>query len=122
MSGTAEDFKDVPRGKMRNYSPEAIGESSDKYLYNEKSDVYMFGTVLWELLHNRLVWSDCNTMVANKRILAGELPKIDENVIAFAPEGLIAIMLECMKYHYEERPTFKEVSEKLKALHQALRT
>ena len=89
MSGTLEDYKDMTRGCMRNYAPEAIGEGSDKYDYSEKSDVYMFGTLIYEMLHNRYIWSDCNTMTANKRVRAGELPVVDEKVKAFAPEGLI---------------------------------
>ncbi|TNV80449.1 hypothetical protein FGO68_gene15202 [Halteria grandinella] len=120
VSGTPADFKEVPRGKMRNYAPEAIGEGSDRYEYTEGSDVYMFGTMLWEMIHNKLIWSECNTMTANKRVVGGEVAQVDETVRERVPQGLIEVMYECMRYQAEERPTFKEVSEKLRTLHQTL--
>jgi serine/threonine protein kinase len=92
VSGTAADFNKVPRGKMRNYSPEAIGEGCDKYTYSERSDVYMFGLVIWEMLHNRYVWSDFNTMEANKRVLSGQIPIVDEAVIATTPAAILELM------------------------------
>jgi serine/threonine protein kinase len=60
VSGTHEDYQEIPRGKMRNYPPEAIkseGAGVKGYLQNEKSDVYMMALVMWEMLHNKLVWN-----------------------------------------------------------------
>jgi serine/threonine protein kinase len=51
ISGTAADYRDIPRGKMRNYPPEAIGENCSEYVHTEKSDVFMFGLIIWETLH-----------------------------------------------------------------------
>ncbi len=55
VSGTAADFKDIPRGKMRNYPPEAI--VSGTYEYTSQSDLYMFGLIIWEMMHGQLVWN-----------------------------------------------------------------
>ncbi len=74
VSGTPSDFKEIPRGKMRNYSPEAIGQSSDTYIYTPQSDLYMFALVIWEMLHAKLVWSQFNTALANKEVLKGQKP------------------------------------------------
>ena len=46
---------------MRNYAPESMTTSkpdgSPGYLYTPESDLYMFGLILWEMLHGKLVWS-----------------------------------------------------------------
>jgi serine/threonine protein kinase len=78
VSGTPSDFSEIPRGKMRNYPPEAMGsklaDGSPGYEYTPASDLYMFGLILWEMLHGKLVWNQFNTATANKRVMAGEMP------------------------------------------------
>ena len=60
VSGTPEDFQDIPRGKMRNYPPEAIKSEAGGikgYIQTPKSDLYMFALIMWEMLHGKLVWN-----------------------------------------------------------------
>ena len=62
VSGTPEDYQNIPRGKMRNYPPEAIKSDLPEagfkgYIQNTKSDLYMFGLIMWETLHGKLVWN-----------------------------------------------------------------
>jgi len=54
VSAIESDKHEVTRGKMRNYPPEAI---IDKNNYVPKSDVYMFGLIMYEMFHNELVWN-----------------------------------------------------------------
>lgn len=49
VSATNEDKALLPRGKTRNYSPEAI---LDKNNYCPQSDVYSFGLVMYEFINN----------------------------------------------------------------------
>jgi hypothetical protein len=63
---------------MRNYPPEAMGGVGEGYTYTTASDLYMFGLVIWEMLHGKLVWNQFNTAHANKAVLAGTLPVFDE--------------------------------------------
>ena len=54
VSGTEEDKTLLPRGKMRNYSPEGI---KDKESYCSASDLYSFALMIYEMAHNHLVWN-----------------------------------------------------------------
>lgn len=53
VSTIDEDKHLLPRGKMRNYSSEAI---NDKNNYCSESDLYMFGIIMYEMIHNQPVW------------------------------------------------------------------
>ena len=68
ISATETDKGELPRGKMRNYSHEAI---KDKMGYSIKSDVYSYGLIIWEFLHNYYVWNMYTTEIANKAVVEG---------------------------------------------------
>ncbi len=67
VSGTIEDFSEIPRGKMRNYPPEAMGPKNMHECYEQTpaSDLYMLGLVMWEMLNVKLVWNQYPTNTAN---------------------------------------------------------
>jgi len=92
VSGTAKDFADVPRGKMRNYPPEAMG--GQDYTYTPASDLFMLGLVFWETLHGKLVWSQFNTHEANKRVLAREKPEFETAVAEKCPPQLVSLIID----------------------------
>lgn len=77
VSGTPDDYAQIPRGKMRNYAPESMTSNigtNTTYEYTSKSDLYMFGLVIWEMINGHLVWDKFNTSQANKKVMAGEIP------------------------------------------------
>ena len=117
VSGTAADYQQIPRGKMRNYPPEAMGTVGADYEYSEKSDLFMFGLIMWEMLHNKLVWNDVNTAMANKRVMAGEIPQVDEGVRERVPKEVIELMYECLEFEPAKRPSFSDVAEKLRGIY-----
>lgn len=106
---------------MRNYPPEAMGSVGANYEYTEKSDLYMFGLIIWETLHNKLVWNETNTALANKKVLAGEIPSIDDSVKERCPKELLELMLECLLFDPAKRPSFSEVAIRLREIHSKLK-
>jgi serine/threonine protein kinase len=88
-----EDKHLIIRGKTRNYSPEAI---IDKNNYVTESDVYSFGLIIYEILHNVPVWSNYSSADGNKAVLRGELPenKVNKKV----PKELVNIMYKCLEF------------------------
>ena len=71
MQGTTMDRMPV-RGSIRHYAPESI-ENKDHY--NEKSDVYMFGCLLYEMAHGGiLLWDSLQTYEVVQRRVRGETP------------------------------------------------
>ena len=94
---------------MRNYAPEAMSQNSGnglKYDYTPASDLYMFGLIIWEMLNGHLVWDKCNTMQANKKVLAMELPEFEERVLGKCPKEIVEFVNECLSFDPKNRPTF----------------
>ncbi|KFK38121.1 hypothetical protein AALP_AA3G072400 [Arabis alpina] len=97
------------KGTPQWMAPEVLrNESAD-----EKSDIYSFGVVLWELATEKIPWETLNSMQVigavgfmNQRL---EIPKdIDPR--------WIAIMESCWHSDTKLRPTFQELMEKLRDL------
>ncbi|CDW83921.1 protein kinase domain containing protein [Stylonychia lemnae] len=107
VSATEADKHLLPRGKTRNYSPEAI---IDKNNYVPRSDVYMFGLIMYEMFHNELVWNQFNTSDANEQVFLGKLP---EWKVDFVPEPLVEIIYECIAFDINQRLDFEVASQKL---------
>eukprot|EP00347_Sterkiella_histriomuscorum_P005424 403356670 len=114
VSATDEDKHLIPRGKCRNYSPEAL---EDKNNYCPASDLYMLGIIMWEMLHNHYVWDQFTTEAAGKEICKGELPEWEAD---YAPEELRKIIYGCIAFDKKDRPTFKELAVQLRELYEAL--
>jgi len=91
---------------MRNYSPEAI-ESKANYCH--ASDVYMFGLIIYEMAHGKVVWDNMDSKKANEHVFKGGIPEFR----AKAPHELVQICLACLNIEPASRPTFKDVSEEL---------
>ncbi|KAK9068349.1 hypothetical protein SSX86_012460 [Deinandra increscens subsp. villosa] len=100
------------RGTPQWMAPEVIcneqGESGD-----EKSDVYSYGVVLWEIVTEKIPWEDLNQMQViaavgfmNQRL---EIPKDVDPLWA-------SLIQSCWRSEPQSRPTFQEILYKLKDL------
>ncbi|XP_041994499.1 probable serine/threonine-protein kinase drkD isoform X1 [Salvia splendens] len=94
------------RGTPQWMAPEVLRNE----LSTEKSDVYSFGVVLWELMTERIPWSDLNALQVvgvvgfmNSRL---DIPSSIDPQIA-------SIISECWTSNSEDRPSFKDMIPKL---------
>ena len=77
----------MTRGKMRNYAPEAI---EDKNNYCVKSDVYMLGLIMWEMLQNKTFLDQFTTEGACKEVSAG---RIEQMTAEYVPKPLSDLIM-----------------------------
>ena len=106
--GTAvfDEFEqsDWIRGNIRYYPPEAI---RDKELYTEKSDVFMFGIAVWEIIHGKKFIDGMTQEEQLERTVNGWRPEI-------LVKGTYAEIIErCWAQDPNERPTFVELADLL---------
>jgi len=96
------------RGSIRHYAPEAI---EDKKIYTEKADVYMFGCLLYEIVHGgERIWSEKNTHDVVNRRLNGEKPIFS---VQCEPWYIDTVIHDCWAMNCDERPTFEQLLEKI---------
>ncbi len=96
------------RGSIRHYAPEAIQE---KKIYTEKADVYMFGCLLYEIVHGgERVWSEKPTHDVVNRRINGEKPIFS---VQCEPWYIDTVVHHCWAMDCNVRPTFKELLEKI---------
>jgi nicotinate (nicotinamide) nucleotide adenylyltransferase len=96
------------RGSIRHYAPEAI---EDKKIYTEKADVYMFGCLLYEIVHGgERIWSEKNTHDVVNRRLNGEKPIFS---VQCEPWYIDTVVHDCWAMNCDERPTFEQLLEKI---------
>ena len=88
----------------------------DDGVYDKSSDVYAFGLMIWEVLHNEIAYqgnldgSEFNPMeVIKELVLKGERPNIDRNGILKEYTSVVRLIENCWKQEMRDRPTFGNV-------------
>jgi serine/threonine protein kinase len=94
-------------GPLKWMAPESIRDS----MYTEKTDVYSFGVVIYEILTQKEPWEDQNAVNVATSVALGQI-SLDLPDSA-APEFVIRLMRDCLKYDPKERPNFKEINVRL---------
>ena len=98
-------------GNVKYSSPEILRARADKspskvYPYSEKTDVYSFGYLLWELVQVRPLFPGVKgKKKLIKHILNGNRPKINHRW----PKSLIELLESCWNSDAEKRPLFREI-------------
>jgi serine/threonine protein kinase len=95
-----------PVGPLRWMAPESLS----KQVYSKKSDVWMFGILIYEIVaqcepHTKIAPNDLLTLIRDK----GMTPTIPSN----CPVELRQLMEICWNKHPEQRPTFENICEYL---------
>lgn len=81
-------------------------------LYNEKADLFSFGTVMWELYTRKCVFDGLPQIEVFQKVMSGEMPPIDDD----CDKRYRQLMLECWSVDIQQRPSFCEVTERLAVL------
>ena len=98
------------RGSIRHYAPEAIEE---KKIYTEQADVYMFGCLLYEIVHGgERVWNDGSTFHVVQRRLKGEKPTFS---VPCEPWYMDVVINDCWAMKVDDRSTFSQLQQNILA-------
>lgn len=123
--GQAKEVDDplkILRGSCRHYAPESLArQKKGQAPYTRASDVFMYGTVMFEAAQGKRFWADWDTGEACAKTLAGMLPDIspykDQNGHEFSfSEDYVELSKSCMSFKASDRPSFDEVVARLDAM------
>jgi len=84
-------------------------ELFDKKAYDEKIDIFSFGTMMWEILVRKIPYEGYEISDIKKKISADESLFCPKTVSA----DLANIINSCRALDPTKRPTFTEILEKL---------
>eukprot|EP01083_Nonionella_stella_P282378 960886_1 len=88
-------------------------ESIKHKIYNEKTDIYMFGITIWEIMYGREPYQDIDALNAAMNVcMKNERPEFLWNL----PLGMKTLIKHCWDKDTNVRPIFKEVARKLEAI------
>lgn len=92
---------------LRWVAPEVVNESK----YSEKSDLWSFGVLMWEIFTGgRVPYGNLSTEAIYRKVSQGAHPKL---LKAF-PSHIREVLLMCWTKLFDERPTFADVSPELR--------
>ena len=100
-------------GPYKWMAPESIRNQE----YNEKTDVYMFGITMWEIMYGRAPYKHFDdTDVAMNVCQKNERP----DFLWDLPPGLKGLIENCWDKEPDNRPTFEKVAQKLAQIMRSL--
>ena len=74
--------------------------------FTEKTDVYAFAIVIWEVLTGEFPWQGLNPMQIGMQVM---VKKARPPVPANAPQDLVALLQRCWAHDAARRPTFEAI-------------
>ncbi|KAK8865515.1 hypothetical protein M9Y10_011071 [Tritrichomonas musculus] len=92
-------------------SPEVIECDDDYTKYAEKSDVYSYSLIAYEIITGRIPFQKMKQFELFRAVVKGERPNIPRSV----PSHYRHLLTECWEGDPEKRPTFKEIVDVLKS-------
>jgi serine/threonine protein kinase len=81
-------------------------ELYNKAGYNEKIDVFAFGTILWELFTQKIPFFNCDTNEIKNKICRGDMLPNHKSI----PKKIEEIIHKCRAVDPNDRPSFKEIN------------
>jgi serine/threonine protein kinase len=90
--------------------------------YSEKCDIWSFGVVLWELIHRKRPYADCDVPIFLLMMNLGngslQLPPVSEKE---STPGLSHLVDRCLAPAAAERPSFREILQLLQNEYKSIR-
>lgn len=80
--------------------------------YNEKVDLFSYGTVMWELYTRQPVFDKLPQLAVYQAVIGGNMPPVDAN----CPKEYTEVMHKCWSRNPAHRPSFQDVIECVSAL------
>ena len=74
--------------------------------YDEKVDVYAFGSILYEMIAHQMPFEDMTSLAAAKEIMDGHRPKLPHH-----DKRIKKLIKRCWKQDPSERPSMREIFE-----------
>ena len=84
-----------------------------KQSYDEKVDVFAFGTLMWEILAREVPYDGLDPGDIKERILKGDI-KLDQPLNC--PRKVVSLIDMCRQAQSQSRPNFNEISNQLASL------
>ena len=82
-------------------------ELFDRKFYDDKVDVFAFGTVLWEIYTQKIPYANCDAMEIKQKVTKGE-ELYCSNIV---PKQIQNLIEKCRKVKASERPSFEEIEK-----------
>ena len=113
--GLARFKSDLNKGSMQFSGTPAYmaPELFKKQSYDEKVDIFAFGTLVWEILTRQVPYDAFEPGDIRDKVLKGDL-RLDNPI--GAPRKLVSLIDMCRKLNPGERPGFEEISSYLATL------
>ena len=80
-------------------------ELFERKFYDDKVDVFAFGTVVWEIYTQKIPYFNCEALEIKQKVTKGE-ELICSSIV---PKQIVSLIEKCRKVKPSERPTFKEM-------------
>ena len=80
--------------------------------YNEKVDIFSFGTVMWELYTRAPVFDKLPQLAVYQAVIGGNMPDVDDNCHPTYKQ----VMQSCWLRNPKDRPSFQNIIESLATL------
>ena len=90
----------------------AAPETLEDSIYNEASDMYAFGIIMWELLECDVPWQGKNDFQIGKKVMSGERPPLPSEIDPIL-QPLLELIPRCWHADATARPRFAEVASAL---------
>ena len=82
-------------------------ELFDRKYYDDKVDVFAFGTVLWEIYTQKIPYANCDAMEIKQKVTKGE----ELYCSSIIPKQIANLIQKCRSVKASDRPSFEEIEK-----------
>ena len=82
-------------------------ELFDRKYYDEKVDVFAFGTVLWEIYSQKIPYCNCDSAEIKQKVTKGE----ELYCSSIIPKQIVSLIHKCRSVKPADRPSFEQIEK-----------